>query len=261
MNGPSGRTPRNHRLSSLLALTALVAASGGILAARLNASPAQEPSASPAPVPLSITLPATPPTGAITLIGKSADEMRANWYRRYSTVPLNWTLDAEGIASPQKSDIASKQEFGDCYLHVEYRTPVDASGKPVGEGNSGVALQGRYEVQILGDYGKKPEAGGAGAFYSQKAPRVNASKKAGEWQALDILFRAPRFDNTGKVLEKPRATVFQNGILVQNNEEFPDVMGTGIQYNQYRQAAKTGPIVLQGDHDPVQFRNVWVVPL
>jgi hypothetical protein len=163
------------------------------------------------------------------------------------------------VATPRRTDISSKREFGDCYLHVEFRTPTDPDGRPVGSGNSGVGLQGRYEVQILGDQGRPPGAHGAGAFYSQKAPRVNASKRPGEWQSFDIIFRAPRFGADGQVTEKPRATVFQNGVLVQNNEEFTSM--TGIQYSQYREMARTGPVVLQGDHDPVQFRNVWIVPL
>jgi hypothetical protein len=248
-----GRIARNIRLAPVLALTTLVA-TGGLVATRLQAAPAQDAPAAQVAFPL----PTTAPKGAIVLIGKSADELRANWYRRNSTEPANWTLDNAGVATPQKTDMTSKQEFGDCYVHVEYRTPVDASGKQIGHGNSGVGLQGRYEVQILGDYGQNPEPGGAGAFYSQKAARVNASKKPGEWQTLDILFRAPRLDAAGKVVEKPRATVFLNGILVQNNEEFTGM--TGIQYGQYKEMTKTGPLVLQGDHDAVQFRNVWVIP-
>ncbi|HEV2474336.1 MAG TPA: family 16 glycoside hydrolase, partial [Chthonomonadales bacterium] len=74
-----------------------------------------------------------------------------------------------------------------------------------------------------------------------------------------IIFRVPRFDENGKITERPRATVFQNGILIQNNEEFPRM--TGIQYSQYSDEAKTGPVILQGDHNPVHFRSVWVVPL
>ena len=127
-----------------------------------------------------------------------------------------------------------------------------------GGGNSGVGMQGRYEIQILNSHGKKPEAHECGAFSSQTPPKVIASKPAGEWQTFDIFFRAPRFDANGKVVEKARATVYQNGILIHQDEEFKGP--TGIQYEQYKDEAPKGPIVLQGDHDPVQFRNVWVVP-
>ena len=97
-------------------------------------------------------------------------------------------------------------------------------------------------------------------MYSQKAATRNASRRPGEWQTYDIIFRAPRFDAaTKQVTEKPRATIFHNGVLVQNNAEFTGM--TGIQYGEYKAMAPTGPLVLQGDHDAVQFRNVWVVPL
>ena len=100
--------------------------------------------------------------------------------------------------------------------------------------------------------------GQCGAIYGQYPPQVNVCRPPGEWQTYDIIFRAPRFDDAGKVTAKARATVFQNGILVQNNEEFNGP--TGIQYSQYKDEVKTGPLILQGDHDPVQFRNVWIVP-
>lgn len=215
---------------------------------------AQTPSA-----PIALSLPSQPPPGAVVLFAGKGSDLTTNWYKRYSTTPATWTVDADGAATPAKSDITSRQEFGDCYVHVEFRCAVDATGKEIGHGNSGVGLLGRYEVQILGDYGKPAESHGSGAFYSLKAPMVNAAKKPGEWQTYDIIFRAPRLDDKNQVTEKPRATVFLNGVLVQNNEEFPGM--TGIQYSQYKEPAKTGPIILQGDHDPVQFRNVWVLPM
>jgi hypothetical protein len=118
---------------------------------------------------------------------------------------------------------------------------------------------GRYEVQINGSYGRPPSPEECGAYYSQVAPRVNACKKPTEWQTYDIIFRAPRLAADGTVISQPRATVFLNGILVQNNEEFQGP--TGIQHSDFPGAVATGPIVLQGDHAPVQFRNIWVVPL
>jgi len=128
-----------------------------------------------------------------------------------------------------------------------------------GHGNSGVGMQGRYEVQILNSYGKEnPGVGDCGAFYSQTPPKVNASKPAGEWQTFDIFFRAPRFDADGKRSENARATVYHNGTLVQEDAEFHGP--TGIQYEQYKGEVPKGPVVLQGDHDTVQFRNVWLVP-
>jgi hypothetical protein len=244
----------------VVALAALGIAAAGLIAPQIMALPGarrQQQAQGAAPVTLSLS--SQPPMGAVVLFSGKEGEIGANWYQRYTMNPAKWTVDKEGVATPAKSDITSKQEFGDSYIHAEFRCPADAGGKAIGGGNSGVAPHGRYEIQILNSYGNKPESHGCGALYSQKAPVVNASKKPGEWQTYDIIFRAPRFDADGKVSEKPRATVFQNGILVQNNEEFLGM--TGIQYSQYKEMVKTGPLILQGDHDAVQFRNVWVVPL
>jgi hypothetical protein len=203
-------------------------------------------------IPVNPKLPVEPPEGAIVLFGGKAEQMRDNWYARRSTNPPGWTVDDKGVATPNKRDISSKQEFGDCYLHVEFCEPLK------GGGNSGVGMQGRYEIQILNSYGKKPGVQECGAYFTQVPPKVIASKPAGEWQSFDIFFRAPRFDADGKVVEKARATVYQNGTLIHENDEFKGP--TGIHYEQYKGEVPKGPIVLQGDHDPVQFRNVWILP-
>jgi hypothetical protein len=203
-------------------------------------------------IPAKPTLSVKPPEGAVVLFGGKAEQMRDNWYARRSTQPAGWTVDDKGVATPNHRDINSKQEFGDCYLHVEFCEPLKGSG------NSGVGMQGRYEIQILNSCGKKPESHECGAFYGQTPPKVIASKPAGEWQTYDIFFRAPRFDAAGKVVEQARATVYQNGIVLHQDEEFKGP--TGIQYEQFKGEAAKGPIVLQGDHETVQFRNVWIVP-
>ena len=198
-------------------------------------------------------LPLPAPKKGVVLLGDKAEDLSANWYERRTTDAPKWTME-NGVFSPTShKDLTSKQEFGDCYLHVEFKTPAE------GGGNAGVGLMGRYEVQIFNSFGKEPESHGAGALYSQKAAKVEASKKPGEWQSYDIIFKAPRLDADGKVLEEARATVFQNGVVVQYDEAFTGM--TGIQYEVYPKTAKKGPIVLQGDHDPVQYRNLWVVPM
>jgi hypothetical protein len=203
-------------------------------------------------IPVNPKLSVSPPDGAIVLFGGKAEQMRDNWYARRSTQPAGWAVDDKGVATPNKRDISSKQEFGDCYLHVEFCEPLTSSG------NSGVGMEGRYEIQILNSYGKQPEAHECGAYYGQTPPKVIASKLAGEWQTYDIFFRTPRFDAKGKVVEKARATVYQNGILIHADEEIQGP--TGIQYEQYKGEVPKGPIVLQGDHDTVLFRNVWILP-
>ncbi len=203
-------------------------------------------------IPVKPKLSVQPPKGAVVLFGGKADEIHDNWYARRSTDPAGWTVDAKGAASPNKRDISSKQEFGDCYLHAEFCEPLE------GHGNSGIALQGRYEVQIFNSHGEKPTKENCGAFYSQTPAKKNAAKPAGQWQTYDIFFRSPRFDAKGKVVKNARATVYLNGVLIHQDQEFKGP--TGIQYEQYKGEAAKGPVILQGDHDSVQFRNVWVVP-
>jgi hypothetical protein len=227
-----------------------VLAIAGILASSVVARAAEKTKDK---IPTHPKLAVKPPKGAIVLFSGKQEEIRDNWYARRSTNPGGWTVDDQGVATPNKCDICTKQEFGDCYAHVEFREPL------AGHGNSGVGMEGRYEVQILNSYGNKnPGVGDCGAYYSQIPPKVNASKPAGQWQTMDIFFRAPRFDDYGKLVEKSRATVYQNKTLIHEDEEIPGP--TGIQYEQYKGEVPKGPLVLQGDHDPVQFRNVWLVP-
>jgi hypothetical protein len=256
---------RNERFGRRAALATFIGVAVGLAGPALTACMAggnqQAPATKPAGPPAALGTATRAPQGAVVLIDGSGDHFKANWYQRYTTNDAGWSVGRDGAAPPRPKgyDITSKQQFGDCIVHAEFKEPVDASGKLIGQGNSGIGLMGRYEVQILGDYGETPEAHGCGSLYSQKAPLVNASKPATEWQTYDIFFRAPRFDDAGKVTEPARVTVFLNGSLVQNNEAFNGP--TGIQYGEYKDEAKSGPLVLQGDHDPVSFRNVWVVPL
>ncbi len=232
------------RVSRRVAVSAII---GILAAAAVSQAIAQTKG-----IPVNPKLSVKPPEGAIVLFDGKAEHMQNNWYARRSTKPAAWTVDDRGAATPNKRDISTKKEFGDGYLHVEFCEPLK------GGGNSGVGMQGRYEIQILNSYGRKPEAHQCGAFYSQVPPRVIASKPAGQWQTFDIFFRAPRFDEKGKLVEKARATVYQNGTLIHENAEFKGP--TGIQYGEFKGEAPKGPVVLQGDHDPVQFRNVWIVP-
>jgi formylglycine-generating enzyme required for sulfatase activity len=215
-------------------------------------APLDEKKAQKDNIPVNPTLSAKPPEEAIVLFDGKPEQIRDNWHARRSTDPGGWTVDQKGVATSNSRDITSKQEFGDCYLHAEFCLPLE------GDGNSGVAMHGRYEIQILNSYGKQPDAQACGAFFNQTPPKVNASKPAGQWQTFDIFFRAPRFDTNGKVAENARATVYQNGILIHQDAELKGP--TGIQYEQYKGEVPKGPILLQGDHGTAQFRNVWILP-
>ena len=130
-------------------------------------------------------------------------------------------------------------------------------GEGQGRGNSGVILQGRYEVQILDSYNNKTYYDGqAGALYKQYAPLVNACRKPGEWQTYDIIFHAPRFDAAGGLVKAGTVTVLQNGVLVQDHVEIKGP--TASAKPKYEAHPLKQPLVLQDHHTPVRFRNIWI---
>jgi hypothetical protein len=151
------------------------------------------------------------------------------------------------------SDVYTEKEFGDCEVHVELMVPKGS--------NSGVYLMGRYEIQVLDSFGKgkdkKPGTGDLGGVYNTQAPNAeNYEPKApGEWQTLDIVFQAPRFDADGKKTANAKfVSVRLNGKEIQSNVEAPKPTGGEI---SSKEVAK-GPILFQGDHGPVAFKNLRV---
>lgn len=233
---------RYHRV-----IPAIITAAGFFLALGVARGRAQEVADAPVvpPVP-----------GAVNLFD---GQDLSQWVRRGTQEAPHWMVQ-DGWMQPRDGDIATKENYYDYLLHLEWMEPDMPNAHGQGKGNSGVGLQGRYEIQILDSYGwKVPGKGDCGAVYNGAAPLVNACKPALKWQSYDITFRSPRLDADGKIGEKPRVTVMQNGIAVQNNTEIPGM--TGIQYNFDPDPTKPGPIVLQDHGYPVKFRNVWVLPL
>jgi hypothetical protein len=163
-----------------------------------------------------------------------------------------------GYAVSRETGITSKDSFGDCQLHVEWATPAEVTGEGQGRGNSGIYLMGRYELQVLDSYENTTYFDGqAASIYKQHPPLVNVCRKPGEWQAYDVIFTAPRFDEAGKVLKPATMTVLQNGVLVQNHFE---LLG-GTYYDRppaYEPHPPRGPIHLQFHGNPVRFRNIWI---
>jgi hypothetical protein len=145
-------------------------------------------------------------------------------------------------------DILTEREHGDCELHVEFNVPKGS--------NSGIYFQGKYEVQILDSFGKKDKDlnyGDCGGIYNTAAPQTNASKAPGEWQTFDVVFRAPRFDAKGKKIANARfVRVLHNGKLIHEDVE---VKGPTTASLPGPESAR-GPLLLQGDHGPVAFRNL-----
>jgi hypothetical protein len=167
----------------------------------------------------------------------------------------------DGVINIAKTgELRSKKSFGDCQLHVEWRTPAVADGTNMNWGNSGVFLLGEHELQIIESHDSHIYADGiAGAIYGQTPPLVNAARRPGQWQTYDIVFRAPRVKDQ-RLVEPAYFTVFWNGVLVQNHTASlgPSVHGALASYKSFR---TTGPVMLQFHHSAVRFRNIWIRPL
>jgi len=149
---------------------------------------------------------------------------------------------------------------GDVEAHVEFMVPKGS--------NSGVYFQGRYEIQILDSWGvEHAKYGDCGGIYQRwengkgfegHAPRVNASRKPGEWQSFDVIFRAPRFDAAGKKTADAKfVKVAHNGVVVHENVELTGPTRAAA----FNDEKPTGPLMLQGDHGPVAYRNLWLRPV
>lgn len=198
--------------------------------------------------------PGRPPSDAIVLFdGKDLSQWEGE-----DGQAAKWKV-ADGYMEvvAKTGNIHTRQGFGNCQLHVEFREPVPPTGEGQERGNSGVFLMGLYEVQVLDSYQNKTYADGeASALYGQFPPQVNASRPPGEWQTYDIVFHAPHFAN-GKVLHPARFTVFHNGVLVQDNVE---LSGPTAHHERppYKPTPDKLPLGLQDHGDPVRFRNIWI---
>jgi len=153
--------------------------------------------------------------------------------------------------------VQTRRNFGSVQLHIEWRTPAEVVSEGQGRGNSGVFLNGIYEVQVLDSYNNRTYSNGqAASIYKQYMPLVNACKPPGEWQTYDIIYMQPQFNKDGVKVKSGTLTVIQNGILVQNNIE---IKGTtpyiGLPKNP---AHGDGPLLLQDHGNPVSYRNIWV---
>jgi hypothetical protein len=195
-----------------------------------------------------------PLEGAVILFnGKDLN----NWHRRDGN-PAVWTVQDRVMTVVRGGgDIVSNETFTDAFIHVEFRIPYMPEARGQERGNSGVFVQGRYEIQVLDSYGINiPGKGDCGAIYDQYASLVNACKPPLEWQSYDIIFRGARVNESGEVLEKARITVLQNGKVIQNNAVL-DISPGAINDN----VGEPGPLLLQDHNDSVSYRNVWFVPL
>jgi hypothetical protein len=191
------------------------------------------------------------PAGAITLLDQNNDlshwGMEGNPDRA-----AQWPVE-DGILTvdPGKGSLVTRQLVQDFAMHLEFRVPEE------GNTNSGIYIQRRYEVQIEHSTREKPGSSASGAIYQQKAPDgENVARPRGEWQTYDMVFRAPRWDESGKKTENARISLRFNGHLVQNDYSITNKTGQG-----QPEGPSDGPIKLQDHGAKVQFRNIWMIPL
>jgi len=194
------------------------------------------------------------PQGAVVLFdGKSID----GWLKTNGKDKAHWkVLDTGAMQVEKGGGIMSEKTFdGSFKLHVEFRVPYMPTAKGQGRGNSGVYVQGRYEVQVLDSYGLEIKNNDCGGIYELAAPLVNACKAPTVWQSYDIDFTAPKCVD-GKKTEPARITVHHNGVKIHDDVKITlDNTRAGLGGDP----CKPGPIMLQDHGNPVQYRNIWVV--
>ena len=203
-----------------------------------------------------------PPSDAIVLYnGKDLSAFHGRNGKK-----IGWVLEPDGALTDVKGagDIVTNESFGDCQLHLEFRTPSVVKGGGQSRGNSGVFLMEKYEIQILDSYENPTYVNGqAAAVYKQHIPLVNASRPPGNWQAYDIIFTAPRFNADGTLLSPARVTLLHNGVLVQNNVSLTGPTDWVIK-PVYKKHADKLPLFFQDhgdDGNPISLRNIWIRPL
>lgn len=187
------------------------------------------------------TLGAKPPANAIVLFdGKQVDHWEPG------------KLEAGGLMGV---GTRTKEKFGSFTLHLEFRTPFMPLERGQARGNSGMYLQDQYECQILDSFGLDGADNECGGIYSNAKPAVNMCLPPLSWQTYDVEFITAKFDDAGKVVEPARTTIKHNGVVVHDNVSLKTTPGGG------QNNAKPGPLFLQdhGGHDPVRFRNIWII--
>ncbi len=204
--------------------------------------------------------PGMPPSDAVVLFdGKDLSRWAMTPPRGQSgLVAPTWRVQNGAMeVAPNSGSLVTRERFGTCQLHVEWASPAKTISNSQGRGNSGVLLMSRYEIQVLDSWNNLTYADGqAGAIYGQWPPLVNATRRPGEWQAYDILFEAPQFDN-GKVVKPAYSTVLLNGVMLHHHQPHIGAM----RYRQvgvYEPHGPEEPLELQSHRNAVRYRNIWI---
>ena len=188
------------------------------------------------------TLGAKPPEGAVVLFDGSAESVK------------NFERGEAVLGKLLRHDCESKQKFGDHKLHLEFRTPYMPFARGQGRGNSGMYIQGRYEVQVLDSFGLDGKNNECGGIYSISEPKVNMCLPPLSWQTYDYDFTAAKYDADGKKVKNARVTIKHNGVVIHDDLELPNHTP-----GKHPEADSPGLLYLQGHGNPVVYRNVWVV--
>jgi hypothetical protein len=200
----------------------------------------------------------SPPSDAVILFDGTD---LSGWISTADGTPAGWKVENGYMeVVPGTGYIQTREEFGDCQLHLEFAAPTEIKGESQGRGNSGVFLMGLYEIQVLDCYENPTYADGTtGALYGQFPPLVNACRRPGEWQSYDVIWEGPRFDGD-QVTRLARITVMLNGVLLHHATELRGPTAHKV-VTEYEPHAETGPLALQDHSDLVRFRNIWYRPL
>lgn len=203
-----------------------------------------------------VVVPGIIPSDAIILFdGKSL----SNWETVKDGSPAAWKVeDGKMTVVRGAGNISTKQKFTNYQLHIEWQSPIEPETlKSQGKGNSGIFMQGMYEVQVLNSYlNRSYRNGQAGSIYKQSAPLVNVTSPMGEWNSYDIIYTAPVFTINGGIETPAYITVIHNGVVVQNHTK---IQGTTEYIGQPKNPVHgAGPISLQDHGNPVSFRNIWI---
>lgn len=199
---------------------------------------------------------APPPSDAIVLF----DGTDLSKWQLGNGSPAKWKVENGYMeVAPKSGSIRTKDKFADFQLHLEFATPAKVEGSSQGRGNSGILMNGVYEVQVL-DCWENPTYpdGQAGALYGQIPPLVNASKPPGTWQSYDIIWESPRWDADKKLVKKANVTVIHNGVVLHHKREYT---GTTPHQNNGTYDRPHPPemfIELQDHNNPMRFRNIWL---
>ena len=205
--------------------------------------------------------PGKPPSDAIVVFDGTPGSLSKWEADKSPSEPTKWIVkDGAMQCVPGSGYVRTKDQWGDCQLHVEWAAPAKPEGNSQGRGNSGIFPMGQVEVQVLDNYNNPTYADGfAGSVYGINPPMANALRPPGEWQVYDIIFRRPVFKD-GKALDGGRLTVMLNGVLVQDSTPLEGGGGHKGRSKDHPFPEK-GPLKLQDHGNPVRYRNIWYRPL